>query len=243
VDYDVAEQSFVGAGVKLYAPIQPFGHVRLYKGLQDLYHDQLVELAKDLNLPTHGVVPTVELLEIVASTMQTLWYQQVSPQGIPDHVFKRHEERLIGWQTLVSNLKEGLVMATKTDGKKTAKEATQSATTAPAKRSKNFTYSLASEAVKASKRAKVFENKESKNHDAIIVQCMAAYSKPQPPETIADKVRATNRYTTKDDFNTSVRWHLNKLEKEGLVHAFEVEAPAKANKAAAPAAETAEVTA
>ena len=79
-----------------------------------------------------------------------------------------------------------------------------------------YTYTLLTDNVASSRRAKLFADVASKVHDAVIVQAMQGIGRSV---TIAELAAAidTARYITKDPLAKSVRWHLNKLEKEAIV--------------------------
>jgi hypothetical protein len=240
--YDVAGQEFLLTErletiLKLPAPIQPFGHVRLYDALRNTCHSDLEKLAHELKVEIPGCVSTIDLLRIVASHLQLLWYEQLSPgRQAPAHVVESHQDRVREWETLVTNIKEGIIMAEKAKPTATAnaeaKPKAPKAAKAPAVRA-TYLYALIPENVEASKQKAKFDNAESHNHDAMIVRALRGHKTPQPLEAVVAKVEQMGGYATKDPLPTSVRWHLNKLEKDGIVKAIPVET--KAGNAVAPA--------
>lgn len=62
---------------------------------------------------------------------------------------------------------------------------------------------------------KGISNESTQTHDYLIVR--AIQSQCFTPEEIANQVQLTGSYTTKDPLIKSVKWHLNKLVKEGVV--------------------------
>jgi len=241
VDYDVVGQCFIVGKLKLPAPIQPYGHVKLFDALKYTCHSDLERIAKSLDLPMHGCVGTLDLMNAVASTLQYLWYQQLSPaRTVPDHVAANHQARMERWENLVNQLKEGVIVEKKADGAATAaaskpaepKANEPKAPKAPPAPKVTYTYQLIEANVAASKRAAVLNNKDSHNHDSMIVRALQGVKAPVSLEVVVDKVKAMGGYTTKDPLATSVRWHLNKLEKEALVKAIPNEVPAPASAAA-----------
>ena len=99
-----------------------------------------------------------------------------------------------------------------------------------------YTYTLLTDNVASSRRAKLFADAASKVHDAVIVQAMQGIGRSV---TIAELAAAidTTRYTTKDPLAKSVRWHLNKLEKEAIVKCTAADAQPPVVAASAPLTE------
>lgn len=62
---------------------------------------------------------------------------------------------------------------------------------------------------------KGISNESTQTHDYLIVRTIQ--SQCFTPEEITNQVQLTGSYTTKDPLIKSVKWHLNKLVKEGVV--------------------------
>lgn len=214
------DDNLLVAGLTLPAALVPYGQVKLFEAVKQLNHAQLEQVAAAVGVEFHPGLSSWDLMLTVASKLQLRWFTRVNPKEIPANVKNNHEARQRVHAALVETLKKGgpTVANKKSSGKKAGRPAKAEA--------KPLCYKLFTSKVEEDKKLKQYldPKNESKRHDGVIIQALAG-AKPGERwslEQVAAAVKATGRYTTGDELAKSVRWHLAKLEKEGLVSAAEV---------------------
>jgi len=192
-------------------PLVQFGCNRLAEQMTEkrLTLTNYRKIAQAFGLELHEALEIDFLRISVASVMQHAWYQQMG--GATDKVQRNYEAQLQRHAKHVDDLRKGKVKAMP------KKAASPKKTKEP---DKPLLYKLLSSKIGETLKKKV-DNAETGNHDAVIVQVLSGYDTPKDLDTIAEKVKATGRYKTNDKLPASVRWHLNKLEKDGVVAAKE----------------------
>jgi hypothetical protein len=206
--------------VVLNAPLEGFGHVKLFESVKELSHDQLVKLATSFELPTHPLLSTHSLMLMIAHHLQKAWYEKMAENGgqIPTSVKQNYTVQFEKYQKLVQNLVEGKETAVAAEKKaKTKKEKKERVSKTERK---PLLYKVLSSKID-SKLAKKIEAKDSKIHDTIILEVLSEMDGDATLAAICGQVEATKRYNTTDDLDKSVKWHLNKLEKLGMIKATE----------------------
>lgn len=226
---------YVGEGINLEAPLEAFGQCKLVSAFGELHREQVLQAAALLGLEVIDGMPYDELRWTASSILQRCWFEQI-PGGVPKSVNQNYEERMTHYQSVLERVKKGEVMT----GEQIAEGGTATTKKARAPKAEKpnvtYTYSLSANAL-SERIAKGVANEQTTNHDFIIVKILQGEKEPVSLETITRHVENTGRYDTKDPLPKSVRWHLNKMEKEGVVIAHE-HAVAKAEAPApAPAAE------
>jgi hypothetical protein len=206
--------------VNLEAPLEAFGNVKLVNAFGELPRETVLRIAINLGIETTVIgeqrpdskitilqpvpVPYDEIRWTAISRLQYAWYEQI-PGGPTTNVVKNRDEREAHYLNVVESIKTGGYKM----NDKIKKEST------PRASSRVFTYEL--NATLPESITKKVANEQTTNHDAIIVSVMQKHTGPCDLGTIVSWVDNTGRYETKDPLEKSVRWHLVKMEKEGVV--------------------------
>lgn len=207
------------ADLQIVAPLEPYGHVKLFEHVKNLGHAELVKLAQAFELPTHGLLSTHTLMLMIAHHAQKLWYAEMG--AVPVSVEKNYAAQLEKYSKLVQDLVEGKENAMASEKKSKGKKAKGAKVAkAPKAESKPLVYKVLSSKID-SKLAKKLENKEAKVHDTIILQVLNGMNGDASLSAISAEVKKTGRWESNHEIEVGVRWHLNKLEKLGLVAAKE----------------------
>lgn len=207
-------------GKELPAPIKPYGPSELFEAIQQLAHDDLVAIAKDLKFEVHGLMPTQLLMMTVAHELQYQWYDKAT-NGIPAGVEKNHANQLVEYARELKNIKEGKVPKAEA-AKKERKVA--AAKKREAKVEKPLAFSVFKSKVEASKYADKVKDPKVASHLPLVTQVlMTKAEKSWALGDIVDAVKATKRYSIKGSvpIEKCVQSDLRILEKEGLVKAVE----------------------
>jgi len=207
--------NLTAAGVTLPAALAPYGQVKLFDAVKALTRGQLDAVALELGVETHPGLSDGDLVLTVGSELQHAWFVNMNPKEIPANVENNHGARRRAHADLVVTLKKGgPTVAKKRKAGRPARAA-----------AKPLQYKLYTSKVEEDKDVKKYldPQNESKRHDGIIIQVLAGAKSGERMslEQVTASVKATGRYTTGDELAKSVRWHLAKLEKEGLVSATE----------------------
>jgi hypothetical protein len=212
---------YVGDAVNLEAPLEAFGQCKLTSSFGELHREQVLFVAAAVGLEVIDGMPYDELRWTASSVLQRRWFEQI-PGGVPKGVAVNHEERMTHYQSVLAKVKRGEVMTGEQvaeGGTATSKKSKSAASKAP-KQNVTYTYSLSTNTL-PERITKGVANEQTTNHDFIIVAIMQKLAKPETLDTITFHVTNTGRYDTKDPMPKSVKWHLAKLEKEGVVIAHE----------------------
>jgi hypothetical protein len=221
---------YVGEAINLEAPLEAFGQCKMVSSYGELHREQVLTVASLVGLEIIDGMPYDELRWTAISILQRMWFEQI-PGGVPKSVQQNYLERFEHYQRTLERVKRGEVMT----GEQVAEGGT--ATTKKAKTPKavkpnvTYTYALSTNTL-PERITKGVANEQTTNHDFIIVAILQKHVGPATLEHLTTQVENTGRYDTKDPLPKSIRWHLLKMEKEGVVIAHEVaSAPAVATSA------------
>lgn len=202
----------------LEAPLEAFGNVKLVNAFGEMNRDTVLRVATCLKIDTTVfqdgtqlpvAIPYDEIRWTAISRLQYAWYEEI-PGGPTANVVKNRDEREAHYLSVVEQIKTG--------GYKMNDKAVKEST--PRASSRVYTYELNGTLPEAI--TKKVANEQTTNHDAIIVSVLQKHTEPVLIGPIVEAVNNTGRYETKDPLEKSVRWHLVKMEKEGVVLAKDV---------------------
>jgi hypothetical protein len=238
MDQDVLKFSdgrcYVGEIVSLEAPLEAFGQCKLTSAFGELNHSTVLAVAAQLGFEVLDGMPYDEIRWMANYHLQRCWFEQI-PGGVPKHVQQNYEERLAHYQATLAKVKRGEVMT----GEQVTEAGTKTTKAAKAPRepkvNKTYTYAMTTNTL-PERVTKGVANEQTTNHDFIIAAILMKEKEPVSLETITRHVENTGRYETKDPLPKSVRWHLAKMEKEGVVIAHAVSTPSVETVAVAPKA-------
>lgn len=237
---------YIGDAIKLEAPLEAFGQCKLVSAFGELTSAQVLFTAAALHLelevtsPRGSIpVPYDELRWTAMAMLQRMWFEQI-PGGVPRSVQSNYDERFEHYQRTLDQLKTGeYKMSTTAPAANTKAPKTPKTPKAP-KSTSTFTFEMSKNEL-TKRIVDGVANEQTTNHDFIIVAILQSFKAPTDLTTITNAVNNTGRYATKDELSKSVRWHLAKLEKEGVVIAHETKIQVVTEPTASP--ETAKVDA
>jgi len=208
------DHTLLVGGLTLPAPLRPFGHVKLFDAVKGLSHDDLLKLAEELLVPTHGLIPTYELMLTVGSVLQKRWFTEMG--DVPAGVEKNYVARWAKHAQLIADLKSGKV------GKMKKEKAVKAKSPKKEKAMrKSLLYAILRSKLEGPFAKKV-ENPAVTSHTPLVAQVLL--TKPDrawPLGELVEAVEKTKRYDGKGKREGNVRNDLRALEKLGVVKVTE----------------------
>jgi len=225
---NVDKRYFAYAGGTVIVPLSEMV-VDIVENVQSLDREQHALIVADAGIEVPPGVAERELLFLAMSLVQNAWYKET--QGaVSEHVLHGHSERLSKFAAAVEEARRRPLVVIPPAGEKPVKAPKEPKSPRGPKSKASFTYEVLSEAVKTNKNlTEALDMKfQPVSHDGIIIQELSRVEAPMTLAELVIEVQATNRYSTNDPLEKSVKWHLGKLVEKGYVKATEVEAAATA---------------